>query len=44
MPAQIVARELEVRLIDTICVSSYDEQRQREPRILKRIEGTGAAG
>ena len=41
-PAQIVARELEVRLIDTICVSSYDEQRQREPRILKGIEGSGA--
>ena len=42
VPAQIVARELEVRLIDTICVSSYDEQRQREPRILKGIEGSGA--
>ncbi len=42
VPAQIVARELEVRLIDTICVSSYDEQHQREPRILKGIEGSGA--
>jgi xanthine phosphoribosyltransferase len=42
VPAQIVARELEVRLIDTICVSSYDEQRQREPRILKGIESSGA--
>jgi xanthine phosphoribosyltransferase len=41
VPAQIVARELEIRLIDTICVSSYDEQRQRDPEILKSIEGTG---
>jgi xanthine phosphoribosyltransferase len=42
VPAQIVARELDVRLIDTICVSSYDEQTQRDPQILKRVEGTGA--
>ena len=42
VPAQIVARELELRLIDTICVSSYDEQRQREPRVIKRVEGSGA--
>jgi xanthine phosphoribosyltransferase len=41
VPAQIVARELEIRLIDTICISSYDEQRPREPEILKGIEGTG---
>jgi xanthine phosphoribosyltransferase len=42
VPAQIVARELEVRLIDTICVSSYDHQRQRAPEILKSVSGTGA--
>ncbi len=41
VPAQIVARELEIRLIDTICISSYDEQRPREPEILKGVEGTG---
>ncbi len=41
VPAQIVARELEIRLIDTICVSSYDHQLQRDPEILKSIEGTG---
>jgi xanthine phosphoribosyltransferase len=41
VPAQIVARELEIRLIDTICVSSYDHQHQRDPEILKGIEGTG---
>jgi xanthine phosphoribosyltransferase len=41
VPAQIVARELEIRLIDTICVSSYDHQRPRDPEILKSVEGTG---
>ncbi|MGH6913573.1 MAG: xanthine phosphoribosyltransferase [Geminicoccaceae bacterium] len=42
VPAQIVARELEIRMIDTICVASYDEQKQREPQILKRVSGSGA--
>jgi xanthine phosphoribosyltransferase len=41
VPAQIVARELEIRLIDTICVATYDEQRQREPEILKGMTGDG---
>ena len=41
VPAAIVARELEVRLIDTICVASYDYQEQRTARILKRVDGDG---
>ena len=41
IPAQIVARELEVRLIDTICVASYDDQTRREPDILKSMDGSG---
>ena len=41
VPAQIVARELEVRLIDTICISSYDDQVQRAPEVLKSMHGTG---
>ncbi|MGI9508432.1 MAG: xanthine phosphoribosyltransferase [Geminicoccaceae bacterium] len=41
VPAQIVARELEVRLIDTICISTYDDEVQRKPEILKSIEGDG---
>jgi xanthine phosphoribosyltransferase len=32
---------LEIRLIDTICISSYDDQLQRAPEILKGIRGTG---
>ena len=31
VPAHIVARELDIRLIDTICVSSYDTEVQRPP-------------
>ena len=42
VPAHIVARELDIRLIDTICVSSYDTELQRQPEVLKGIKGTGA--
>ena len=41
VPAAIVARELEVRLIDTICASSYDHMSQRGIEILKRAAGSG---
>jgi xanthine phosphoribosyltransferase len=41
VPAQIVARELEVRLIDTICISSYDHETQRRPQVLKGMSGDG---
>jgi adenine/guanine phosphoribosyltransferase-like PRPP-binding protein len=35
VPASIIARELEIRLVDTICISSYDYQQQGEAKILK---------
>src|ERR1700761_3320365 len=48
VPAAIVARELDVRLIETICVASYDYTKQSDLRILKtvtddivRMNGTG---
>lgn len=41
VPAAIIARELEVRLIDTVCVSSYDHQDLRESLVLKGAEGAG---
>jgi len=41
VPAAIVARELGVRLVDTVCVASYDDRTQGEPNILKAIEGQG---
>jgi xanthine phosphoribosyltransferase len=34
-PAMIVARELDIRTVDTISVKSYDNQTQSPPRILK---------
>ena len=35
VPAAIVARELEIRVIETVSVSSYDHQDQGEVRILR---------
>jgi xanthine phosphoribosyltransferase len=37
VPAAIVARELDVRIIETICVASYDHTRQGDLRILKSV-------
>jgi len=34
-PAMIVARELDIRTVDTISIKSYDHQTQTEPRIIK---------
>ena len=42
VPAHIVARELDIRLIDTVCISSYDHESQRDPIVLKETHGTGA--
>jgi xanthine phosphoribosyltransferase len=42
VPAHIVARELDIRLIDTICVSSYDTEDHRLPEVLKSVQGDGA--
>ncbi len=41
VPAAIVARELDVRLIDTLCIASYDDQKQGDLTVLKGIEGDG---
>lgn len=49
VPAALLARELEIRIIDTVCVSSYGiegeagaEQKQSEVRVIKGVEGDGA--
>ncbi|MEM9708798.1 MAG: xanthine phosphoribosyltransferase [Pseudomonadota bacterium] len=34
-PAMIVARELDIRTVDTISIKSYDHQTQSAPKILK---------
>jgi xanthine phosphoribosyltransferase len=42
VPAAIIARELDIRLIDTICISSYDwKAKKGEADVLKSIEGDG---
>jgi xanthine phosphoribosyltransferase len=43
VPAAIIARELDIRLIDTICLSSYDwKNRKGEVNTLKSFDGNGA--
>ena len=37
VPAAIVARELGVRLIETVCVTSYDHTRQGDLKVLKNV-------
>ena len=34
-PAMIIARELDIRIVDTISVKSYNHQAQAEPKIIK---------
>ena len=41
VPAAIVARELELRLVDTVCISTYDHKDMGEANILKGIDGDG---
>ncbi|MBF9033822.1 xanthine phosphoribosyltransferase [Rhodobacterales bacterium HKCCE2091] len=35
-PAMIIARELDVRMVDTISIKSYNHQDQAEPEVLSR--------
>jgi xanthine phosphoribosyltransferase len=49
VPAALIARELDIRLVDTICVTSYDSasggaaaQVQGNVRVLKSVSGDGA--
>ncbi len=44
VPACIIARELEVLLIETFCITSYDEKEQSETVILKNPENIDAEG
>lgn len=41
VPAAIVARELDIRLIDTMCIVSYDDRQQGEATVLKEVPGDG---
>ena len=42
VPAAIVARELDVRLVDTVCIASYDDREQGPIKVLKSALGDGA--
>jgi xanthine phosphoribosyltransferase len=41
VPAAVIARELDIHLVDTICISSYDWQEQGGVTILKEAQGDG---
>ena len=41
IPAAIVARELECRLVESISVVSYDEETQGAPRVIKTAPAAG---
>ena len=41
IPAAIVARELECRLVETISVASYDEESRGDPVVLKPATAAG---
>ncbi|MGC2856083.1 xanthine phosphoribosyltransferase [Novispirillum sp. DQ9] len=40
IPSSIIARELDLRLVDSICVVSYDDRRQGEPQVVKGVDAT----
>jgi adenine/guanine phosphoribosyltransferase-like PRPP-binding protein len=43
VPAAIIARELDIRLIDTVCIISYTEDKTRgDMSVLKKAAGGGA--
>ncbi len=42
VPAAILARELDLRLVDTVCIASYDEMEKGEPVVMKSLSGPGA--
>ena len=41
VPAAVIARELDIRLVDTICVASYDDRKVGKPALLKGLAGAG---
>lgn len=41
VPAAILARALDLPLVETVCIASYDHRVQGEPRVLKSLSGDG---
>jgi len=42
VPAAVIARELDIRLIETLCITSYDDRELSELTVLKGVPGDGA--
>ena len=42
VPAAIIARELDIRLVDTVCIASYEERERGAIVVLKKVAGDGA--
>jgi len=41
VPAAVIARELGIHTIDTVCITSYDWKSQKEATVLKAVAGSG---
>lgn len=41
VPAAVIARELDIHLIETVCISSYDWKNQGQGKILKSVNSDG---
>lgn len=41
VPACVVARELNIRLVETVCIASYDHKIQGKSNILKSLDAMG---
>ena len=41
VPGALLARELGIRHVDTVCISSYDHDHQRDMKVLKKADGDG---
>lgn len=41
VPAAIIARELDIRLVDTVCIASYAGRDQGPIQVLKSVAGNG---
>jgi adenine/guanine phosphoribosyltransferase-like PRPP-binding protein len=41
VPAAVIARELDIRLVDTVCIASYAGRNQGKAQILKSATGDG---
>lgn len=41
IPAAIIARELELRLIESVCIVTYDEEERGEPKVTKMPAAAG---